>query len=157
MEKSSLGKSFIILVLSVADLQCYKAILLLTNTQKGLIMIKSYFKKILGTQSKKSTSYLDLPFFNYSQGERVGVDSYKNNAIVHRCVNLIATSASHIPWQIFRNSNGSKELLKNHPILGLLKYPSPEKSGADFFTENLSSLLLYGDSYLLVSFKVKLL
>lgn len=118
-------------------------------------MIKSYFKKILGTQSKKSTSYLDLPFFNYSQDERVGVDSYKNNAIVHRCVNLIATSASHIPWQIFRNNNGSKELLKNHPILGLLKYPSPEKSGADFFTENLSSLLLYGDSYLLVSFASK--
>ena len=116
-------------------------------------MIKSYFKKISGKQSKKSTSYLDLPFFNYSQDERVGVDSYKNNAIVHRCVNLIATSASHIPWQIFRNNNGSKELLKNHPILNLLKYPSPDKSGADFFTESLSSLLLYGDSYLLVSFK----
>ena len=116
-------------------------------------MLKSYFKKISGKQSKKSTSYLDLPFFNYSQDERVGVDSYKNNAIVHRCVNLIATSASHIPWQIFRNNNGSKELLKNHPILNLLKYPSPDKSGADFFTESLSSLLLYGDSYLLVSFK----
>ena len=45
-------------------------------------MIKSYFKKVSGKQSKKSTNYLDLPFFNYSQDERVGVDSYKNNAIV---------------------------------------------------------------------------
>lgn len=116
-------------------------------------MIKSYFKKIYGKTEKKSSNFLDMPFCTQADDEQIGVESYRNNAIVHRCVNLIATSASHIPWQVFRNNNGSKELIKNHPILDLLKHPNPEKSGADFFTESLSSLLLYGNSYLLMSYK----
>jgi HK97 family phage portal protein len=36
-------------------------------------------------------------------------------------------------------------------VLDLLKHPSADKSGADFFIETLSNILLYGDSYLLVA------
>jgi len=111
-------------------------------------MFSAYFKKMTKIHNKKSSVALNFPFLPY-QEERVGAESYKNNSIVHRCVSLIATSASHIPWQVYKDHGGKRELLLNHPAAGLLKSPNPEKSGADFFTESISSLLLYGSSYIL--------
>lgn len=114
-------------------------------------MLKTYLQKIIGLNNKKSNAFLDIPFFSSSGEEKAGVESYKNNSIVHRCVSLIATSASHIPWQIYKEYGANKKLLPNHPATKLLKRPSSEKSGADFFTENISNLLLYGCSYILSS------
>ena len=116
-------------------------------------MLKAYLKKMTTGYQKKSVNNIDFSFMPYPDRETAGVDSYKTNAIVHRCVSLIATSASHIPWQIFRNNQGDRELLKNHPSLNLLKNPSKDKSGADFFIESVSNLLLYGDSYMFISFE----
>jgi phage portal protein BeeE len=72
-------------------------------------MLKSYLKKISRVRDKKSTNYLDLPFLNYTDNDQIGVEAYKDNAIVHRCVSLIATSASHVPWQVFKNNKKNKE------------------------------------------------
>ncbi|MFK7974386.1 MAG: phage portal protein [Rickettsiaceae bacterium] len=113
-------------------------------------MIRKYLNKVIKKTSKKSTSYLDMPFLHYIEGEIEGVNAYQNNAIVHRCVNLVSTSASHVPWQVFKNKDDNRELVNYHPCLNLLKHPNPEQSGADFFIESLSNLLLYGDSYLLL-------
>jgi HK97 family phage portal protein len=116
-------------------------------------MLKDYFsdylKKITRLTNKKSYSSLDMPFMQYIEGDQASVDSYKTNSIVHRCVSLIATSASHIPWNIYRNSGDYRTILPKHPAHKLLKRPHPEQSGAAFFTENISTLLLYGNSYVL--------
>jgi HK97 family phage portal protein len=116
-------------------------------------MLKSYLQKFTKPKETKSSNYnyLDLfPMMNYD-GENGGIDSYKTNPIVHRCVSLIANSASHIPWQLFSHKKtGSRELVSYHPILHMLRAPNPEKSGADFFIENISNLLLYGNSYMLL-------
>ena len=114
-------------------------------------MIKSYLQRLARNYNKKSNSYLDFTSWNDLESNQAGVSAYKNNVVVHRCVSLIATSASHIPWQVFQNFRSYKELIKDHPALNLLKQPNAEKSGADFFIENLSNLLLYGESYLLIS------
>ena len=115
-------------------------------------MVKAYFKKIAKNYHKKSLNNFDFPFLNYSDNEKVGIDSYKTNVIVHRCVSLIATSASHVPWQIFKNNHlGVRKIIKNHPGLDLLKHPNSETSGADFFIQSLSNLLLYGNNYIFIS------
>lgn len=112
-------------------------------------MFSTYLKKITEPMSKKSSAALDIPFFPYTEDDRVGAESYKNNSVVHRCVSLIATSASHVPWHVYKDCGEHKKLLSKHPAAKLLKNPHPEKSGADFFTENISNLLLYGSSYIL--------
>jgi len=114
-------------------------------------MFSTYLKKITKPVSKKSSSALDIPFFLSQEEDRVGVESYKTNSIVHRCVSLIATSASHIPWHVYKNCGDHRKFLPHHPVARLLKNPHPEKSGADFFTESIASLLLYGSSYMLAT------
>lgn len=113
-------------------------------------MIKKYFNKLLNKENKSSHAYLDLPFPHATNNDNPGINSYKSNTIVHRCINLIATSASHIPWLVFINNKGNKESTAHHPAIELLKHPSHGQSGADFFTENLANLLLYGNSYILI-------
>ncbi|MDG1437255.1 MAG: phage portal protein [Rickettsiaceae bacterium] len=114
-------------------------------------MFSSYLKKIKKPMEKKASSALDIPYFFAQEDSKAGVESYKNNSIVHRCVSLIATSASHIPWHVYKNCGEHKKLLSKHPANKLLKTPCPDQSGADFFTENISSLLLYGKSFILAT------
>lgn len=113
--------------------------------------LASYLKKLTKTQAQKSRSALDIPFYSSSDDSTASIESYKNNSVVHRCVSLIATSASHIPWHVYKNNGQHKKLLPDHPAAKLLKRPHAEQSGADFFAENISNLLLYGNSYILTN------
>ena len=116
-------------------------------------MFQSYFKKFSKQPVEKSFNTLGMPLMQYSDEKRVSVDIYKTNVIVHRCVSLIACSASHVPWQVYKIKGGKREQVPFHPVARLLKKPAPDISGADFFTTSISSLLLYGNSYILATGK----
>lgn len=113
-------------------------------------MIKKYFRKYKNKINRKSCGFLEFPIGLVEQ-DPAGVESYYSNVIVHRCVNLIASSASHVPWQVCRYGAKGLESVNSHPLSRLLKKPNPEAGGADFFTEVIASLLLYGNSYLMIS------
>ncbi len=114
-------------------------------------MLKNLFKKSSKATNIKNHSYMDIPFSLYREQEKIGASSYSSNAIVHRCVSLIASSASHVPWKVYNKKASQIEELKNHPIARMLTHPNNQTSGADFFTSSISNLLLEGDSYILLS------
>ncbi len=66
-------------------------------------------------------------------------------------MNLIAKSASNVPWIVSKNNRGAFEKMPNHPVYNLLKKSNPEKAGADFFGEVIASKLLYGNTYILAT------
>lgn len=115
-------------------------------------MIKKYFKQFFhnSTSIDKKQHYFyedcnipidDLKTFN---NPLHGGNSYAQNVIVYKCVNLIANAASHVPW-IMHNSAISEKILK------LLKRPNPGQGGAEFFTNLIANKLLFGNSYLLAT------
>jgi HK97 family phage portal protein len=116
-------------------------------------MISSYLKKFFKPKVCKSQTFLDFSAMTMNTGFSgvVGPDSYCRNVIVYRCVNLIASSASHVPWMVKKNRGSTLEILDQHPAYNLLKRPNPEKAGADFFSEVIASKLLFGNSYILSS------
>ena len=79
---------------------------------------------------------------NYNQ---LAEEGYQQNAIVYRCVNEIANSASRVSLNLFR---GDQEL-DNHPLLDLLYNPSPVISQVEFFQALYAYLLISGNSYIL--------
>lgn len=121
-------------------------------------MFKEYITKIhKKIQEKKSKSYerkshshsfTDALHIFSNQEEFASSNSYQTNVIVHRCIDLISVTASHVPWKVYQYH--TKGLAENptHPANFLLKKPNSEKAGADFFTEVIASLLLYGNSYI---------
>lgn len=114
-------------------------------------MFKNYIKKLRNSGQKKTSSILDIPDSIFSSETKVGSEQYFDNVIVHRCVSLIASSASHVPWLIYKNHGSKMVLSSNHFAAKLLKKPNPEISGADFFTELISNLLLHGNSYIFLA------
>jgi HK97 family phage portal protein len=113
-------------------------------------MITKYLNKYIHKLTRKSRDFLDFPI-NLTGQEAAGAESYYSNIIVHRCVNLIANSASHVPWKVGKYRSSGIEALGSHPLSHLLKKPNPETGGADFFTEVIASLLLHGNSYMVLN------
>ena len=72
-------------------------------------------------------------------------DGYQENAIVYKCVSMIANSSSSVSIDVF--SGDIK--LESHPLLSLLKRPNPLQSQVEFFHSMISYLLISGNSYML--------
>ena len=72
-------------------------------------------------------------------------EAYMSNVIAHRCINIIASSAAHVEWKLYRNAN---HLISQHNILKLLNAPNPFHAGAEFFAKIYSYLLIDGNAYI---------
>ena len=72
-------------------------------------------------------------------------DGYQENAIVYKCISMIANNASSVKIGIF---SGDKKL-ESHPLLSLLQRPNPLQSQVEFFHSMVSYLLISGNSYML--------
>ena len=72
-------------------------------------------------------------------------EGFQDNAIVHRCVKLIADSASAVKIKVFDGENE----LENHELISLLERPNPLQSGGEYFQSLYSYLMISGNSYLL--------
>ncbi len=110
-------------------------------------MLKQYIQKFTKPVERKNNLF-NLQSFISNDNTTIGIGSYKQNVIVYRCVNLISQTASHVPWQVFHQRGKQKHLELNHPAARLLKKPSSNKGGADFFVEIIASKLLFGNSYI---------
>jgi phage portal protein BeeE len=95
---------------------------------------KVMFNKLDAYSSKTNRRYKD-----YAK------DGYQENAIVHRCVQLISNSASAVKICVY--SGDTK--LENHELISLLDRPNPLQSGVEYFASLYSYLLISGNSYIL--------
>ncbi|ABD87360.1 phage portal protein [Rhodopseudomonas palustris] len=71
-------------------------------------------------------------------------EGYLGNAIVHRCVRLIAENAAACRYLIF---DGAQER-DGHPLAQLLARPNPRQDGAALLETLVAHLLLAGNGYL---------
>jgi phage portal protein BeeE len=70
-------------------------------------------------------------------------EGFMQNAVVYRCVRMIAEAAASIPLCLY---DGPHEL-EDHPLLSLLASPSPHQTGTDFLESFIGYLLVSGNSY----------
>ena len=112
-------------------------------------MLQKYINKLFHSKTHTKSRPFDFSGSFQNNDTTTGIGSYKQNVIVYRCVNLVAQTASHVPWQIFTIKGGARHLQPFHPAAKLLKKPSANKGGAEFFAELISSKLLFGNSYIL--------
>ena len=92
------------------------------------------FNKIQAYQGKNNRKYKD-----YAK------EGYQENAIVYKCVSMIANNASAVKMKVFAGDNE----LENHPLISLLERPNPLQSGVEYFHSLISYLLISGNSYMI--------
>ncbi len=84
-----------------------------------------------------------LGLFSDRRGAGLVHSGYHRNAIVYRCVRLIAEAAAHVAWTVL--VNGSERKL--HPVETLLARPNPRESGTEMLEALFGHLLLSGNAY----------
>ncbi|MGI6245161.1 MAG: phage portal protein [Pseudochelatococcus sp.] len=70
-------------------------------------------------------------------------EGFQRNAVVHRCVRLIAEAAASVPLLL---REGRREF-DTHPLLALLARPNPREAGAAFLEAVFGHLLVAGNAY----------
>ena len=68
---------------------------------------------------------------------------YERNAVVYRCVRMIAEAAATVPWLVYEDEVEDE----HHPILKLLARPNPAGSQGEFLEQIFTNLLLAGNAY----------
>lgn len=99
---------------------------------------------------KNYIGFEHLPFMQQESHDS-SPNNYLENVVVHRCINLIAQSASHVPWKIYSKRTDGLKATPNHAAEKLLKKPNPECAGAEFFATLISNILLYGNGYIVLN------
>ncbi len=82
------------------------------------------------------------PVWTDRDGEALAREGYRRNAIVYRCVRLIAESAA--ATDLFVTGDGEAE----HPALALLRRPNLLDSGRVFLEALFGHLLISGNAYI---------
>ena len=71
-------------------------------------------------------------------------EGFMQNAIVYRCVRMIAEAAASVPLLLYA---GDDEIAE-HPLLRLVSRPNPLQAGPDLFESFYGHLLVSGNAYL---------
>ncbi len=71
-------------------------------------------------------------------------EGFMQNAIVYRCVRMIAECAGSVPLLLY---DGDTEI-EDHPLLGLIARPNPAQTRADLIETLVGHLLVTGNAYL---------
>lgn len=69
---------------------------------------------------------------------------YQENAVVFRCVRMVAEAAAAVPLQL----SVGDEAMTDHPILELLAAPNGGQDGAGLLEALFGHMMLFGDAYL---------
>ena len=81
--------------------------------------------------------------------DQMAVEGYSTNAIVYRCINIIADSCAQIDIKLYKkDAKGKKTEVTDHPILDLLKQPNPAQGGDEFTRTCFTYYLIGGNNYI---------
>jgi HK97 family phage portal protein len=91
-------------------------------------------------------SELGQPVWTPRSYARFAEEGYKQNVIVHRCVNEIARAVAMVPINVKGRTKGST--FQDHPIIKLLKRPNPLQGTSAFIENLISDWLIAGNAYI---------
>ena len=82
----------------------------------------------------------------WSERDMVGLmkSGFARNAVVYRCVRMVAEAAASIPVNVFRD----RDELRGHDFEKLLLRPNPRTGGRDMMEAIYGNLMLSGNAYL---------
>jgi len=112
------------------------------------------FRKVAPETKTSKAAALLMPFgtkqpvFTPRRYDALAAEGYQKNAIVFRCISLIAQNAAAVPWRLFEGDGANRRRLDDHPLLTLLKRPNPLQGGAEWLGALLTAYLIAGNGYI---------
>ena len=86
---------------------------------------------------------LAQPRWTLRNGAELIREGYERNAVVYRCVRMIAENAACVPWLVYAGETEAP----HHPLARLIAQPNAQEAWPAFLEGVFSDLMLFGDSY----------
>jgi HK97 family phage portal protein len=103
--------------------------------------------KASSTASVGAYHALGKPVWTPKNYATLAEEGFSKNVVVYRAVQLIARSLGSVPLLLYQRKGAEEHELDNHPLLHLLRSPSPRQAGSAFMEAVVGYLLLAGNSY----------
>ncbi len=88
---------------------------------------------------------LGQPVWSKRNYQSFAKEAYQLNAVSYRCIKLVAGNAAGVKWLLVGRDG---KVIDNHPLIDLLRRPTPLNSGRTFFEAVYAYLLIAGNSYI---------
>ena len=84
-----------------------------------------------------------------NSGQNVDVDNLLEEPTTLSCINAITQGVNQIPIYVCRyNEDGTKEVVRNHPIELLMRRPNDYQTPTEFKSSIVTSMLTHGNAYI---------
>jgi HK97 family phage portal protein len=111
-------------------------------------LVSIFSRKANQARAVSSIRQLGQPVITPANFSGFTKEGYQKNAVVYRCVSLIAQACSGIELELYQGKGKNKRELESHPLLDLLAKPNPIQGGAAFTEAVIAYLKLTGNSYI---------
>jgi HK97 family phage portal protein len=88
-------------------------------------------------------SLLGRPVWTPRDYAALAREGFQRNAVVHRCVRLVAEAAASLPLTLLDRGRAASE----HPLLALIARPNPREGGTRFLEGVYGHLMVSGNAY----------
>ena len=89
-------------------------------------------------------SQVGRPVWTSRDYESLAREGFQRNAVVYRCVRMIAEAAASVPLMVMQGG----ERREDHPLAQRLRAPNPEQSGVELMEQIYGHLQTAGNAYL---------
>jgi len=118
----------------------------------------SFFSRLLGAGTRARAPHdakasrtgallalhsLGRPRWTQRVGAELTREGFERNAVVYRCVRLIAENAASVPWLVYEDGVDDAA----HPLAQLLARPNPGEAGPALLEGVFTNLALFGNAY----------
>lgn len=90
----------------------------------------------------------DQPVYSPRNYQAFARDGYIRCIVAHRCIDIVATNMSGIPWHLYSGRGKRRKEIEEHPLLDLLYKPNPGQSGSDLVATMAAYYKLAGNAYM---------
>lgn len=116
--------------------------------------MRLFRRKTTAPEARKSTAYFWSAIGGGKGGlsgaeyDRIAAEGYQC-IVAFACINMIATAAASVEWQLYLRTRGKLAKVESHPLLDLIESPNPAQSGTEFRQWLISYHRLAGNAYVL--------
>ena len=87
------------------------------------------------------------PVWTPRRYDALAEEGYQKNVVAYRAINEVSRGVASAPWRLTRSGSGGRQVVREHPLLRLIKRPNPSMAQSEFFAAVTGFFLIAGNSY----------
>ena len=103
-------------------------------------------------EARRESFGMSVGTFGSTASSNVSAQFAENCAAVCGCIGAISSTLASLPARVYRNVDGGRQEVSNHPVARLIRNPCPHLTWPDFAEWFVSQTLLFGNGLAVIEY-----